>query len=249
MRGMDGEIDGAARRAGRAAEPRVAARAPASPAGAVTAAGAIAAALRDEIVGMVLMPGTPLRDAVLCERFGTSRTPVREALIRLGEEGLVDIVPQSGTFVSRIPVDAIPEAVLVRQALEGVTVEAAARVRGQGLHGLDRALDTQRALADRRDTRAFHEADEAFHEAIAVLAGHPNIWRLLRQVKVQLDRARRLTLPALGRMDQVVAEHQAIRDAVAAGDAAAARHAMTLHLSIVLPDVVCLRETHPDYFV
>ena len=249
MRGTGGGIDDAARRAGRPAEPRGAARAQASPAGAVTAAGAIAAALRDEIVGMVLMPGTPLRDAVLCDRFGTSRTPVREALIRLGEEGLVDIVPQSGTFVSRIPVDAIPEAVLVRQALEGVTVEAAARVAGDGLQGLDRALDAQRALATRRDTSGFHEADEAFHEAIALLAGHPNIWRLLRQVKVQLDRARRLTLPALGRMDQVVAEHQAIRDAVAVGDAAAARHAMTLHLSIVLPDVVCLRETHPDYFV
>ena len=249
MRGTDGGYDAAAGRAGRPAAPRPSARMAASPAGAVTAAGAIAAALRDDIVGMVLMPRMPLRDAVLCERFGTSRTPVREALIRLGEEGLVDIVPQSGTFVSRIPVDAIPEAVLVRQALEGVTVEAAARVAGGSLSGLDRALDTQRALAARNDTRGFHEADEAFHEAIASLARHPNIWRLLRQVKVQLDRARRLTLPALGRMSQVVAEHEAIREAVAAGDAAGARAAMVLHLSIVLPDVVRLRETHPDFFI
>ena len=74
-------------------------------------AGAIAARLREDIVAMALAPGTPLRDAALCERFGTSRTPVREALIRLGEEGLVEILPQSGTFVSRIPVAAIPEAV------------------------------------------------------------------------------------------------------------------------------------------
>ena len=229
--------------------PRPGVRTGVSAPGAVTAAGAIAAALRDEIAGMVLMPRTPLRDAVLCERFGTSRTPVREALIRLGEEGLVDIVPQSGTFVSRIPVDAIPEAVLVRQALEGVTVEAAALAAHRGLGRVDAVLDQQRALAGRGDTRGFHEADEAFHEAIAHLAGHPNIWRLLRQVKVQLDRARRLTLPALGRMDQVVAEHVAIRDAVGSGDAAAARAAMTLHLSVVLPDVVRLRETHPDYFV
>nr|WP_245496757.1 GntR family transcriptional regulator [Lichenibacterium ramalinae] len=241
--------DTAAPRIRRPDVPRPATRMAVSPSGAVTAAGAIAAALRDEIAGMVLLPRTPLRDAVLCERFGTSRTPVREALIRLGEEGLVDIVPQSGTFVSRIPVDAIPEAVLVRQALEGVTVEAAARAPSGDLARVDAALDLQRTLAHRRDTRAFHEADEAFHEALALLAGHPNIWRLLRQVKVQLDRARRLTLPALGRMDQVVCEHVAIRDAVAAGDAAAARAAMTLHLSVVLPDVVRLRETHPDYFV
>ncbi len=65
---------------------------------------------------------------------------------------------------------------------------------------------------------------------------------------MQIDRARRLTLPALGRMDQVVAEHSAIRDAVAAGDAAAARAAMTAHLGVVVPDVARLREMHPDYF-
>lgn len=226
-------------------------RRPASRAAApVTAASAIAAALRDDIVGMVLLPRTPLRDVVLCERFGTSRTPVREALIRLGEEGLVDILPQSGTFVSRIPVDAIPEAVLVRQALEGVTVESAAARRGDAAASrLDAVLDLQRACATRGDTRAFHDADEGFHEAIALLAGQPNIWRLLRQVKVQLDRARRLTLPALGRMDQVIAEHAAIRDAVVAGDAAAARRAMTVHLGVVVPDVARLRDTHPDYFI
>ncbi len=217
-------------------------------AGAVTAAGAIASALRDDIVGMELMPRTPLRDAELCARFGTSRTPVREALIRLGEEGLVDIVPQSGTFVSRIPIGAIPEAVLVRQALEGVTAEAAARTGAAGLARVDAALEAQRGLAARRDTRGFHDADEAFHEAIAILAGHPNIWRLLRQVKVQLDRARRLTLPAPGRMDQVIVEHVSVRDAIARADAAGARAAMTAHLGVVLPDIVRLRETHPDYF-
>ena len=230
----------------RGRRPNGARPAPRAPAPAATAAGAIAAALREEIVGMVLMPRTPLRDAVLCERFGTSRTPVREALIRLGEEGLVDIVPQSGTFVSRIPVDAIPEAVLVRQALEGVTAEAAARARDAG--PLDAALDRQRTLAARHDTRGFHDADESFHEALAAMAGHPNIWRLLRQVKVQMDRARRLTLPALGRMDQVIAEHLTIRDAVAAGDAPAARDAMTAHLSVVIPDVARLRVLHPEFF-
>jgi DNA-binding GntR family transcriptional regulator len=65
---------------------------------------------------------------------------------------------------------------------------------------------------------------------------------------VQIDRARRLTLPALGRMDQVIAEHLIIRDAVAAGDAAAARTAMTAHLSVVIPDVARLRVSHPAFF-
>ena len=91
------------------------------------------------------------------ERFGVSRTPVREALIRLAEEGLVDIFPQSGTFVSRIPSAAIPEAVLVRQALEGVTVEAAARAPERPISR--RSTMCWRCSARSRpsgDTRGFH---------------------------------------------------------------------------------------------
>ena len=213
-----------------------------------TSASAVTTALRDEIVGLALAPGAPLRDRVLCERFGVSRTPVREALIRLAEEGLVDIFPQSGTFVSRIPSAAIPEAVLVRQALEGVTVEAAARARAD-LTPLDDVLALQRSLAARGDTRGFHETDEAFHETLAALGGHPGIWRLLRHAKTQIDRARRLTLPVPGRMDQVIGEHVRIRDAVAAGDAPAARTAMSDHLAIMIPDVERLRARHPDHFV
>jgi DNA-binding GntR family transcriptional regulator len=94
-----------------------------APRRALTAASAICNELRDAIVALELEPGTPLSEKELTLRFGVSRTPVREALIRLAEEGLVDIRPQSGTFVSRIPLAAIPEAVIVRQALEGALVE------------------------------------------------------------------------------------------------------------------------------
>lgn len=212
-----------------------------------TSASTVADVLRDEIVGMTLLPGAPLQDRVLGDRFGFSRTPIREALLRLADEGLVDIYPQSGTFVARIPVAAIPEAVLVRQALEGVTVEAAA---SHGITtGLDEALAMQRVMAERGDMRGFHEADEGFHEAMATLAGHPGIWRLLRSVKRQIDRARRLTLPETGRMAQVIAEHERIRDAVLTRNAFHARAAMTDHLNVVLPDVDWLQKRHPDYFV
>ena len=114
--------------------------------------------------------------------------------------------------------------------------------------GLDEALALQRVAAGRDDTRGFHEADEAFHEALATLGGHPGIWRLLKSVKMQIDRARRLTLPAPGRMNQVIGEHERIRTAVAAGDVAAARAAMTRHLNVVIPDVAWLRDRYPDYF-
>lgn len=215
----------------------------------VTTAAAIHEHLFAAILSLQLPPGTPLQEKLLAEQFGVSRTPVREAIIRLAEAGLVDIFPQSGTFVSRVPVRAIPEAVLIRKALEGVTVEAAAEAGGAAeILRLDAVIARQRSVASLGDANAFHEADEAFHETVADISGHPGVWKLLKQVKVQIDRARRLTLPVLGRMDKVIGEHIIIRDAIAARDPVAARAAMMIHLSAVIPDIGLLLEQYPDYF-
>jgi GntR family transcriptional regulator, rspAB operon transcriptional repressor len=216
----------------------------------MTNAGVIFEALREAIVSMALPPGSPLAEKALTVRFGVSRTPLREALIRLAEIGLVDIFPQSGTFVSRIAVAAIPEAVAIRQALERATVERAAEMAGGAdIAKLDDIIARQRFFARRRDMPSFHESDEAFHEAIAAIAGYPGAWRILKQVKVQIDRARRLTLPAPGRMQKVIGEHQTIRDAIAQRDEPAARHAMHDHLSAVIPDIERLRRQNPNFFV
>ena len=215
----------------------------------VTAAGAIYERLHADIVSLRMPPGMLLQEKRIAEEFGVSRTPVREALLRLSEGGLVDIFPQSGTVVSRVPVSVIPEAVVVRKALEGTTVEMAAQIATPAdIARLDVIIARQRAYAAAGDVLSFHEEDEAFHEAIAQVSGYPGIWTILKTVKVQIDRARRLTLPALGRAGNVVHEHMIIRDALTAHDAAGARDAMIHHLSAVIPDVDELRSRYPDYF-
>ena len=215
----------------------------------VTTADAIFGQLYADIVSLRMQPGMPLQEKKIAEEFGVSRTPVREALLRLAEGGLVDIYPQSATVVSRVPVSAIPEAVVVRKALETTTVEAATRgATAADIQRLDMIISRQKSLAALGDTSGFHEEDEAFHEAITRIAGYPGIWTILKTVKVQIDRARRLTLPALGRMDNVVREHVVIRDAIASHDVEAAREAMLHHLSAVIPDVAELRTRYPDYF-
>ncbi|ARQ12243.1 GntR family transcriptional regulator protein (plasmid) [Rhizobium etli] len=215
----------------------------------VTTAGAIYERLYADIVSLRMPPGLLLQEKRIAEDFGVSRTPVREALLRLSEGGLVDIYPQSGTVVSRVPVASIPEAVVVRKALEGTTAETAAQnATAADIAHLDEIISRQRSHAAVANASNFHEEDEAFHEAIAEIAGYPGIWAILKTVKVQIDRARRLALPALGRMDNVVREHVVIRDALAAHDAATARGAMIHHLSAVIPDVDELRSRYPDYF-
>jgi GntR family transcriptional regulator, rspAB operon transcriptional repressor len=215
----------------------------------VTAAAGIYGALREAIVAMELTPGTALQEKALTLRFGVSRTPVREALLRLAEDGLVDIFPQSGTFVSRVPVAAIPEAVVIRQALEDVTVRRlAAAATPVEVARREAILARQVRLAEEGDARGFHEADEGFHEAIAAIVGLPGVWGLLKEVKVQIDRARRLTLPVSGRMSHVIGEHRVILDAIARHDVKAARAAMRSHLSAVIPDVARLSRHYPHFF-
>lgn len=216
----------------------------------VTTATVIYHELYEAIVNMRLVPGTPLQEKTLTQRFGVSKTPVREALIRLAEDGLVDIYPQSGTFVSHIPIGSLPEATVIRLALEDTAIQRATEIATPAdIAQLDTKLANQRMLAELGDIDAFHEADEAFHEAIALIAGYPNIWKLLRQVKVQINRARRLTLPVAGRMEQVIGEHVVVRDAMARHDVAAARVALRDHLNVFIPDVGRLRLQYPDYFI
>ena len=215
----------------------------------LTTASGIYERLLASIVALDLVPGTALQEKLLATQFGVSRTPVREAVIRLAEAGLVDIFPQSGTFVSRIPLSAIPEAVIVRKALEGATVEMAAAVATPAdIARLDAIIARQAAFSAIGDTNDFHGVDEAFHEAIAAISRHPGIWRVVRQSKWQIDRARRLTLPAPGRMDHVIDEHRTVRDAIARHDAAAARTAMMEHLGAVIVDIEELVERRPEYF-
>ncbi|WP_159197141.1 GntR family transcriptional regulator, partial [Escherichia coli] len=90
-----------------------------------TAAARIYAALRAELVSLQRRPGDPIIEAEIARSYGVSRTPVREAILRLADEGLVEIFPQSGIFVSHIPLAALPEAIIVRRSLEETTTRMA----------------------------------------------------------------------------------------------------------------------------
>jgi DNA-binding GntR family transcriptional regulator len=215
-----------------------------------TAASLVQDEMRRAILAMQIAPGAALVEKELTARFGISRTPVREALIKLKEEGLVEVFPQAGTFVARIPIEAIPEAVFIRQALECATIDLVAGIATPEIVArLDAVIARQHEAFDEGDQERFHLFDEAFHETIAICAGYPGIWKLAHAAKSQIDRCRRMTLPVPGRMEMVIREHLSIVDAVRRKDGPAAQAAMRKHLGTLLPDLVHLRTTHPDYFV
>jgi len=214
-----------------------------------TATTAIYRALRADIVAMRRTPGEPIVEKHLADSFGVSRTPVREALLRLADDGLVEIFPQSGTIVARIPMNALPEAIVIRTALEGTAVRhAAERATRSQIAVLRANLMLQQEMDAAGDLNGFHEADEQFHALISDIAGYPGLWNLAQQVKVHVDRYRRLTLPEPGRIAQVIAEHALIVDAIADRDPAQAERRMAAHLDNLLTAIPNAQGANPFFF-
>lgn len=215
----------------------------------LSAARRVYVCLRGRIVDMSMLPGTRIVERDIAEEFGTSRTPVHEAVQRLADEGLVEVIPRSGTFVARIPLDALEEANLVRHALETAIIEkAAARVGPGDTAALRAILAAQDVAIAANDFRAFHRTDEQFHAALAALSGYPGVWPIIQQAKTQMDRYRQLTLPLAGRMAGVLEEHRAVVAALEARDPVRAVAAMREHLDHVMPVLELTRQLRPEFF-
>ena len=214
---------------------------------AATAASRIYSDLRAELVSLQRRPGEAISEAQIALSYGVSRTPVREAILKLSDEGLLEIYPQSGIFVSRIPVAGLPEAIIIRKALEETTARLAAE-RATPSQVLQSILECQREASAAGDSESFHQADEMFHATVADVAGYPGIWKYIQQVKVHVDRYRRLTLPQRGRIAKVIVEHEAVLTAIEAHDAERARRAMEVHLESLLENISATRHINPEYF-
>ncbi|GAA6209818.1 GntR family transcriptional regulator [Cognatishimia sp. WU-CL00825] len=206
--------------------------------------------LRDSIISMELLPGTAISETELAAQSGVSRTPVREAILRLARDELVEVAPKSGTFVARIPVSVLPEALIARRALESVTTAAAAKnaSRSQKLE-LQVLLEQQREFADLGDFERFHASDEALHQKIAEIGRLPSLWTMVQQVKLQIDRFRRLTLPEPGRMHMALGEHTEVVTAIENNAPKVARQKMDDHLNGLQHHIKNVVEAHPDFFI
>jgi DNA-binding GntR family transcriptional regulator len=214
-----------------------------------TTASRIYSDLRSELVSLRRRPGETISESEIALAYGVSRTPVREAILKLSDEGLVEIFPQSGIIVSRIPVAALPESIVIRKALEETTARLAAqRASSSQILTLRAIVERQREADVAGNREAFHQADEAFHAAIADVAGYPGIWKFIQQVKIHVDRYRLLTLPQAGRMTEVIAEHEPILAAIEAHDPEAARIAMDRHLERLLSDISATQNINPEFF-
>jgi DNA-binding GntR family transcriptional regulator len=190
-------------------------------------------ALRDEIVGWELPPGTVLAEVEQSQRLGISRTPLREALARLTADGLVAPQAGRGLVVTDVSLENIRELFEVRRALEEQAARLAAeRGKTEVFEALERELlAVSDLLADDDPARrAYYDLVRRFDEAIDDAVGNPYLVTALRSLRTHLVRIRRHAKDDPGRLRGAAAEHLTIVQAIVAHDAELAAHATHVHL-------------------
>lgn len=209
----------------------------------------VAERLRQAIISMEFPPGSRLSEGEIATRYDVSRQPVREALISLSRIGLVQVLPQRGTIVTKISTRHMMQVRIAREALESAIVQRACERFDPIIRSsIDAILETQARAAAEGDTVTISTADSQFHAALAAGADCEMIWQMVMDVKAHMDRVRHLTLQDRDSMRILVQQHQAIVDAIDARDPERADHAMRHHLMEILRDLPRVLAERATYF-
>lgn len=203
--------------------------------------------LYGRVVDLTLPPGARLSEAEVAAQLGVSRQPVRDAFYRLSQLGFIEIRPQRATTVTALSEEGVLRASFIRTALEEACIRKAVEVlTDEHLSSLSELIDRQ-ALAVEADRREeFHALDDQFHRDICDYAGVEFVWKLIKENKGHMDRARYLSLAYSA--PTALADHRDILAALRGRDPATATAAIRLHLSRIAGILERLRRDQPEMF-
>lgn len=211
--------------------------------------------LRGEIVSLALPPGKVLDLCGLCTRFDLSRSPVREALLQLSRDHLVDIAPQRGTRVSFLDADIIRQERFMREALEiqalneFLSIERSEIEHQVLVQKLRSNLLEQHEAVEKRDFFRFLSLDDRLHSLFYLDTGYPNVWSVLYAHNGNERRIRVLSYLYRGVVENVENEHRELVEAIAAHDNARAVELDRFHLTRLNEELPELERKFPDYFI
>ncbi|WP_413742023.1 GntR family transcriptional regulator [Sodalis sp. RH15] len=205
--------------------------------------------LRNEIISCSIAPGSVLSEKEISLYIGVSRQLIREAFIKLAEAGLVQILPQRGTFVRRISAKRVAEARYIRQVIECAVVRrACACITDEQVLSLEHNLRRQALAADNDKFREFFDLDDSYHQALADIAECQLAWKTIESIKSTMDRVRYLSLSVVSPPRDLIAEHYHIFDGLKKRDADAAEQALRRHLGHMILSIDPIAAQHPDWF-
>lgn len=206
--------------------------------------------IQHAILHMDLPPGCIISEAEIGAKFGSSRTPVREAFMSLREAGLIHTLPSRGNFVAKLNRNEILEARFLREGLEMANIRQLINdgIPEEYKRVLEHNLVAQTAAVETVDGTSFGMLDDAFHIAIANATGYPRAAKVLKREKIALDRLRALSLRNEVHLQTLLDEHTRLYQAIRERDMEAAIDVASVHFSSVLSVLSDLVVRHEDYF-
>ena len=197
--------------------------------------------LEEEIISGVYAAGESLTELGLSAKLGVSRTPVRSALHRLAEEGLVSIAPNRGAMVVGVTLDDLIDTYKIRIRLEGLASRMATeRLTPRDKSELTNAVELAEFYVSKEDTEHLKELDTLFHSIIYRASGNRMLSKILGELHRNIRAYRKKSLSVPGRLKQSVREHREILDAMLAGDADRADELTSKHIESAMENLIAI---------
>ena len=217
--------------------------------GAETAASQIYHVIRDKILFLQQPPGSTMSEQETATALGVSRTPVREAFIRLAREKMLIISPQRRTAVAKISLDRVRQEQFLRESLECTVLESfIAHPTAAGLEGLAADLDCQQQALAASDGLRFRRFDDSFHRRLYAATGNMFSYQVIRRTCYDYQRLRSLSTEYAQVQAMNLSQHEQLLQHIRRGDAPRAKALLTSHLRRLFEEIPDMQARHPLYF-
>lgn len=208
---------------------------------------AIVTYLRVAIVSGELRPGQTLHESDLTKQFGASRSPIREALVQLEQEGLVTTIPKKGSVITTIDKSQLRQALFVRSSLEATNIELLAQnISDAQITTIKENIERQRKALLQDDYAEMYDSMDEFHLLLCDFNQLPRIWELIRREKIPLDRLHALNQPHSPRMATLFNQHIEIVKALEEKDSEKCSALIRMHADIDFEAMNLVEEKTPE---
>ncbi len=205
--------------------------------------------IKENIISLKLKPDTMISEKTLSIELGISRTPVREALNNLSQTGIIEIIPQTGIYITKIDYNLVEEARFLRMQLELGVVKKLCNVDGHlDYTELEQNLKLQEFYMLNDDRDNFFVLDNKFHELLFDYANKPQSHQIMKNMQIHFDRVRRLNLETVDDTVEILNDHKNIFAAITKKDTKKSRTLIRLHLSRYEIDRKYLESKYSEYF-
>lgn len=207
-------------------------------------------AIKHLILTSELIPGQRISKNKLVEILGIGETPIREAIIRLRKEGLFHVIPQSGTYVSKINIQEIFQAKFVRENIERLVFEEVCdQITPAQIQELEMKLKIQQIYFEAKDREMYFKLDEEFHRFFYEIVSKLFVWDWIQLINLSFNRCRYLRLEVRElKWDKILEQHQEMVQLVKEKNKQSLGELVIKHIDMIDSDVKIIMKHFPDYF-